>query len=50
MDANLGQLHRMENYTEAFKATREQRASLDKMIKDIQDFNNGNVDRSLENF
>ena len=50
VDANLGQLHRMENYTEAFKATREQRAELDGMIKDIKDFNNGNVDRSLENF
>ena len=24
--------------------------SLKKMISDIQDFNNGNVDRSLENF
>ena len=50
VDANLGQLHRMENYTEAFKATREQRAELDGMIKNIKDFNNGNVDRSLENF
>ena len=40
----------MENYTEAFKATREQRAELDGMIKNIKDFNNGNVDRSLENF
>ena len=50
VDANLGQLHRMENYTEAFKATSEQRDGLKKMISDIQDFNNGNVDRSLENF
>ena len=50
VDANLGQLHRMENYTEAFKATREQRAELDELIKNIKDFNNGNVDRSLENF
>ena len=50
VDANLGQLHRMENYTEAFKATREQRAELDVMIKNIKDFNHGNVDRSLENF
>ena len=50
VDANLGQLHRMENYTEAFKATSEQRDGLKKMISDIQDFNNGNVVRSLENF
>ena len=50
VDANLGQLHRMENYTEAFKATSEQKKKKKKMISDIQDFNNGNVDRYLENF
>lgn len=48
--SNVDTLHRMENYTEAFKATKEQRAGLNSMINNLKDFKNGNVDRSLENF
>ena len=48
--SNVDTLRRMENYTEAFTSTKEQRDGLAGMLEKIKDFNNGNVDRSLENF
>ena len=48
--ANLGQLHRMETYTQSFTNVTRSMDGLNQMIKDLKDFKNGNVDRSLENF
>ena len=48
--ADLGQLHRMETYTQSFTNVTRSMDGLNQMIKDLKDFKNGNVDRSLENF
>ena len=48
--ADLGQLHRMEAYTQSFTNVTRSMDGLNQMIKDLKDFKNGNVDRSLENF